>query len=206
MKLHAAAVLTIMVLAARTGHAQRVSPGFNAGLPVNPLVAGADGLAATTARFTLGPTLRVDLSRGFGFDADLLYKRLSLGFTAIPNRISIHRVELPLMLRYVLRALPARPFMHAGISFNYVVASGGEEVCTAEGPGFNCIGGERVAQLRHRHTRGPVLGAGLNFRRAGLRFVPEVRVTRWVDRNFGTRDSPIHSNLTQLELLLGVGF
>lgn len=206
MKLHAAALLICMLLAAREGLAQRISPGFGAGAPLNPLVVAADSKVAMTVRYTFGPTLRVDLPRGFGLDVDLLYKRLAFGLMAVPNRISVHRVELPLMLRYVFRGLPARPFMHAGISFNHIVAVGGEDVCREGGPSLYCIGGETVVQLRHRHTHGPVLGAGLNFRRARLRLAPEVRITRWVDRNFGTRDSPIRSNLTQIELLLSVGF
>ncbi len=206
MKPYAAAVLTFVVLTARTGHSQRISPGFSAGVPVGPLVAAADGHVATTSRYTLGPTLRVDLTRGFGFDVDILYKRLSLGLVTVHNRISVHRLEMPLMLRYVFRGLPARPFMHAGISFNHVVAVGGEDACTDGSPGLYCLGGETVAQLRHRHTHGPVFGAGLLFRRAELRLIPELRITRWVDRNFGTRDSPVRSNLTQVELLLSVGF
>ena len=35
---------------------------------------------------------------------------------------------------------------------------------------------------------------------------PEVRLTKWTDRNFGVRGSAVRSNLNQIELLLGVIF
>ncbi len=206
MKLHVAAALTIMELAARTGHAQGVSPGFSGGVPVNHLAAAAEGRVATIAHYTFGPALQVGLPHGLGVDVEFLYKRFDLGLVSVSNRIAVHRVELPLMLRYAFPGLPVRPFVHAGISFNRVIAVGGENACPEGGAGFYCIGSETVAQLRHRHTHGPVLGAGLVFRRARVDLVPEVRLTRWVDRNFGTRDSPTQSNLTQIELLLSVAF
>jgi hypothetical protein len=49
-----------------------------------------------------------------------------------------------------------------------------------------------------------VAGAGLRFRAGGVRIAPEVRLTRWVDRNFGVRDSAVRSNLTSITILLGI--
>jgi hypothetical protein len=51
------------------------------------------------------------------------------------------------------------------------------------------IGGVNVAELRHRHTRGVVIGAGLERRFGAFRLTPEVRFTRWADRNFGVHDA-----------------
>jgi hypothetical protein len=48
--------------------------------------------------------------------------------------------------------------------------------------------------------------ASVETRRGPLRIAPEIRVTRWGDRNFGVSDAPLHSNLTQAELLIGFRF
>jgi len=68
------------------------------------------------------------------------------------------------------------------------------------------IEGMNVAELRHRHTRGVVIGAGLERRFGAFRLTPEVRFTRWADRNFDVRDAPLRSNLTQPEFLIGFEF
>jgi len=177
-------------------------------VPLNHFATAADGLVSTTGPFTFGPALRVGLPRGLGLDVEFLYKRLDFGFASDPARIVVHRVELPLLARYVLPGLPVHPFAHVGMSFNRVIAAGYPNVCagTTADKGFYCIGGNPVAQLRHRQTHGPVLGAGLDFRIGVLRLIPELRLTRWVDRNFETRDSSLRSNLTQVELLLGLEF
>ncbi len=62
-----------------------------------------------------------------------------------------------------------------------------------------------VASGRHRspanrrglfvfHTWGVVTGAGLKRRFGPLRLTPEVRFTRWADRNFGVHHAPLRSN------------
>ncbi len=168
----------------------------------------ADDRAAATGRFTLGPSVRLNLPRRFALDAELLYQRLEFGFSADPARAAVHRLELPLMLRYTIAGLPHRPFVHTGFSFNRVVAMGGASVCakTALGEEIYCIGNATAAELRHRQTHGPLLGIGLEFRLSRVVLSPELRVTRWVDRNFGTQDSPLRSNLTGIDLLCGFRF
>jgi hypothetical protein len=203
-------VLLLAFLGARppSDQAQTVSFGLSAGMPVSSSVRAADGQVTTTGRYTFGPALRVGLPRGFGVDVDLLYKRFSFGSVSDPARASAHRLELPLLLHYRFPARTLRPWIHAGMSFNRVLAVNGANVCTAgiSAEEFYCMGGKPVAVLRHRHTHGPVVGAGLDFGWGRVRLSPELRLTRWVDRNFGTRDSSLSSNLTQIELLVGFGF
>jgi hypothetical protein len=67
-------------------------------------------------------------------------------------------------------------------------------------------GGANVAELRHRGTKGAVLGGGVEWKFGPIRLAPELRLTHWGDRNFGVRDSSIRSNLTQVEALVGVMF
>ncbi len=189
-------------------YAQTASFGLGAGVPLNNLLSASDDLSGSTLRFTFGPALWVGLPRGFGIDVELLYKRMDFGFASDPNRATVRRLELPLLLRYSFSRLPVHPWVHAGMSFNRVIAIDGANVCArpASGEELYCIEDKAAAQLRHSHTHGPVAGAGVRFAWGPVRMAPELRITRWVDRNFGTRDSPLRSALTQIELLLGVQF
>ncbi len=152
--------------------------------------------------------MQVRLPRAFAVDVEVLYKRFDLGLSADPTRIVVHRLELPLLVRYTFRSSPLQPFIHVGISFNRAIPATNGSACpgTVLNKEFYCIGGDTVAQLRHSHTHGPVLGAGVEFGPKAVRLTPEFRITQWVDRNFGTKDSSLRSNLTQVELLLGFRF
>ena len=88
---------------------------------------------------------------------------------------------------------------------NRVFDTGAAVVCGrgAFGEQFYCVNGSPLAELRHRGTFGPIIGGGLRFRFKRMRLETEVRLTRWVDRNFGVRDSAVQSNLTQFEILAG---
>jgi hypothetical protein len=74
------------------------------------------------------------------------------------------------------------------------------------GEQFYCVNGSQVAELRHGGTLGPLLGGGFRFRLSRLWLEPEVRLTHWMDRNIGVRDSAVRSNLNQIGVLVGVIF
>ena len=209
MRLRVALLSIAMVLCPVMGKAQRVYFGVKLGVPITSMATATDAMASSTVRFTVGPALSVNLPHHFAVDAALLYKQFDSGFGSDPARITVHRLELPLMLRYSFRGRHVRPFIHGGVSFNRVIAVSGSTACDGNaggGQGFYCIGGKTAGQMRHEHTYGPVLGAGVDFGWRALRLAPEIRVTRWVDRNFGTADSSMRSNLSQVELLLEVRF
>ncbi len=200
--------LMALLLAAGPARAQAFSVGLSAGVPLNSFISADGDRSAGTGRFTVGPAIRIRLPRRFAIDAELLYQRLEFGFASDPSLATVHRLEFPLMLQYGLPRLPARPFLHAGMSFNHVVAVSGASVCS-QGPfgeEVYCIGDSRAAELRHRHTHGPLLGIGFEYRWRRVALSPELRVTRWIDRNFGTRDSPLRSSLTAVDLLCGIRF
>jgi hypothetical protein len=201
-----APVLAALLIAASTAQAKSISFGLNIGIPLNNLAAAEGGMVATTGRYTFGPAMQVDLPRGFSFDASLLYKQLGFGLASSPTRLTAHRLELPLLLRYDHHNnAPLHAFVHAGVSVNKVISIGGSSECedTIAGKGIYCIEGKSAVQLRHKNTYGFVLGVGVDFRAGALRLAPELRITRWGDRNFGTQGSSLRSNLTQIELLLG---
>ena len=98
--------------------------------------------------------------------------------------------------------------MRTGISFNRVFDISGATAC-ARGPfgeQFYCLKGSLFAQRPHCGTSGFVLEGGLRLRLIKLWLVPEVRLMHWIDRNFGVRDSAVHSHLNQIGFLAGVTF
>jgi hypothetical protein len=99
------------------------------------------------------------------------------------------RWDLPVTLRYRIGGSTGRLFARAGVSFNHVFRMD-----------------DPRAELRHRGTYGPVIGGGLRLRCKLFWLEPEVRLTRWVDRNIGVRDSLLRSNLTQVDILAGLIF
>jgi len=187
----------LVFLAAGTASAQVFSFGLKAGISLNSLLKSASPrFHVTTHHYTLGPTLELKLPYRLAFEADLLYKRLeyryartgSITQTSLAD-VKIDRWELPVLFKYTFVGR-GRPFVDLGGSFNRVVH----------------IDGVNVAELRHRHTRGLVLGAGADRRIGIVRIAPEIRFTHWADRNFGVHDAPLRSNLTQAEILVGFTF
>jgi len=212
------AVCTSVLLAARLTTAQEFSLGIKVGLPVSTLVSTSPGEDATTLRYTIGPTVELGLSRRLAFDTDLLYKRFALNFSipssaaavSVPalSRATGNRWELPLILKYRVAKWPPRVFVELGVSFNRIAGIHGIGVCarTSSGQEFYCVGNQTLFELRHRSTKGALIGGGLETRLGPLRFNPEFRLTHWADRNFGVRDAPLRSNLTQAEFLAGFTF
>jgi hypothetical protein len=139
--------------------------------------------------------------------ADFLAQKVTLLWPGAP-RLSVRRWELPLSVRYVFPIVPARPFVRAGVSMNRVFGVANAARCGSGsfGEEFYCNGNGPRAELRHRSTYGPLVGAGIEFRIKRLRLEPEVRLTRWADRNFGVRDSAVRSPLTEVGFVAGMRF
>jgi hypothetical protein len=188
--------------------AQTVSLGLRAGVPVTPPLTVDGRQQASASRFTIGRLIEVHLWRGAGFGADFLLRRADLAISAAGSqRAEVWQWEAPITFIYRFRAV-ARPFVRTGLSLNRVFDISGATEC-ARGPfgeQFYCLEGSSLAELRHRGTSGFVVGGGFRFKFKKLWFEPELRLTRWVDRNFGVRDSAVRSNLNQIGLLAGVFF
>jgi hypothetical protein len=192
-------VFALVLLAAGASSAAVFSFGLKTGIPVNSLLTTASPrFQVRTHRYTLGPTFELNLPHGVAFEADLLYKRLEYSYSPPDSSIiqtnsatvNASRWELPVLLKYKIGGQHFQPFLDLGGSFNRVVH----------------IEGMNIAELRHRHTKGIAIGAGVERRLGLLRIAPEVRFTHWADRNFGVRDAPLRSNLTQAEFLIGFEF
>ena len=188
--------------------AQGISLGLRAGVPITPVLAADGPQQASEPRFTIGPLIEVHLWRGAALGADFLLRRSDLAFSPAGSRSAeVWRWEAPITLIYRVRA-PTRPFVRAGVSFNRVFDISGATEC-GRGPfgeQFYCLEGSILAELRHRGTPGFVVGGGLRFKFMKFWLEPEVRLTHWIDRNFGVRDSTVRSNLNQIGFLVGAIF
>jgi opacity protein-like surface antigen len=194
----------LFLLAATTAWAQRLHFGVRAGVPVTALLsAAAPGYQAATHRYTLGPTLEARLPHRLAVEVDLLYKSLEYGFagpfsggstvsSSGGETARASRFELPLLIKCHFTRRRLAPFLGGGVCFNWVRGVRDS--------------GRQLAELRHRSTMGFTLGAGVERRMRVLRVSPEIRFTHWVDRNFGVRDAPLRSNLTQAEFLISLTF
>jgi hypothetical protein len=193
-------VVIVLVLSARLW--AQASLGLRTGFVVNPIITAEAG-----QRFTLGPYLETHLWRGAAMDVDVLLRRPAFEVTPAHSRVTIWQVEAPVTFIYRFgRRL--KPFLRTGVAFNRVFAVEGSAPC-ARGPfgeQFYCVDGSPVAELRHRSTSGFVVGGGVRWKFGKVRVHPEIRVTHWIDRNFGVRDSAIRSNLNQAALLFGFTF
>jgi hypothetical protein len=187
--------------------AQGVSLGLRAGIPITPALTADSPQQASSWRITIGPAIELHLWRGVSLGADFLLQHTDL--TTSPDRRSadVWRWETPLTLIYRFPA-PARPFVRTGVSFNRVFQVSGAIEC-ARGPfgeQFYCLGDSFLAELRHRGTSGLVVGSGVRLKWKSLWLEPELRLTHWLDRNIGVRDSAVRSNLNQIAVLAGVIF
>jgi hypothetical protein len=186
--------------------AQPFSLGVRAGIPITRMFTAEGPQQAAGPRWMMGALVEVHLWRGAGFGADFLVQRADLSVSpAGSRRARVWRWETPITLIYRIRT-PTGPFVRTGVSINRVFAISGVTEC-ARGPfgeQFYCLEGRPLVELRHRGTSGFIVGTGLRFKFKKFWFEPEVRLTRWIDRNFGVQDSAVRSNLDQIAILAGV--
>jgi hypothetical protein len=186
--------------------AQTVSVGMRAGPAITHSFSADRIQELSLPEYTIGPAIEMHLWRGSAIGADFLLQGAQL--PSSPARITVRRWELPVTIAYHLHRSPISPFVRAGLSLNRVFDTGRAVEC-ARGPfgeQFYCVNGVSLAELRHRTTYGPVMGLGGRFPFKKVRLDAEIRLTRWIDRNFGVRDSRVRSNLTQIEVLGGATF
>ena len=160
-------------------------------------------------RLLVGPTARLQLDSGAGFEAGALRKAIGyryafglrgLGFKESETKAAAW--EFPLLFHYGHARARLTPFVNAGISLRRIAGARqtGRE-CT-QLPTVQCtlFARTEVRELRSPTTTGLVIGGGMEVRLAWLRLSPEVRFTRWLSRPF---TDPIASG-NQVELLVRI--
>lgn len=167
--------------------AQPISFGFRAGTPLNDAFVDAGGnvtLSHSTQRFILGPSVELHLPFHLGIEADALYRRYNIGGT-------VNHWEFPILAKYRFGIAPVlHPFVDAGPSFNYVSDPG------------------HLLDRPHASTTGFAMGGGIEIKLLLVRIAPEIRYTRWTDKNINLSvlNSGLSSNQNQADFLIGITF
>ena len=162
--------------------AQHLGFGIKAGAPFTDVVAGSTiGTIAESGRFVVGPMAEIRLPF-IGFEADALYHggSYTLSQSNVPQ---IHggagSWQFPIVGKLRLPATPIlKPYGEAGVAFRKFTDS---------------------SQLDANSRKGFVIGAGLDIHAIVLHITPELRYTRW-----GNRNTPLlQANDNQFEFLVG---
>ena len=187
-------------LFAQTDKAFSISAGVKIGAPVNDSSDRTSVFTTyTQSRWTGGPTVELHLPYHFSIEFDALYRTfrtnsdsaILLGQNVNPYAISSFGTtsvwDLPLMLKYRFHAGPVRPFVNAGFMWSHQSTDGSSRyICT--GAQGSCLPADspfpdlRGGQFSYSSVqRGPVVGAGLDFKTHYVTISPEVRFNHFTD-------------------------
>ena len=182
-----------------------------------------------SARLGYGITLQAGLTDHFAIAGGIYYRKIGYQFTtSINTTINIveggtvvptttttsthddtraHLFDIPFVLRYYgkSRHTPGpRWFVEAGGSWRDATSFRTSEDST-DASGVQTCCTSIPTQPAHRNARGFVAGAGLQFIDPfGIRVVPEVRYTRWVNEIFS--EFTTHTQRNQLEANITLSF
>jgi hypothetical protein len=162
---------------------------------------------AATGNYVVGPTLGFRMPLGFSLTGDALFTRLTLsaastGATAGSIRAQANSWEFPVMLRWTAGDQGVAPFVGAGVSVRHLgdFADVGRFIV-----GNNNNAGNSV--FPDQNTVGFVIGGGLRFKAGALRIEPEIRYTRWNQRDAAQAFRNFFEvNRNQAQILLGLTF
>jgi len=177
-------------------------------------------------RYTVGPTLEVNLPFRLGLEFGMLYKRqhftgLAVSSTrgpmfpidvSVTHKTTANSWEFPILLKYSLSNRRTDPFVEWGASLQYL--SNVRQVRTTArfpGPTLEITTTDKPAELQRTFNTGFVMGTGVEFRVPPVRISPEFRSTIWGFRNFRSfsfayPNGLLDSSQTQIEVLLGISF
>lgn len=192
--------------------AQSVAAGFKAGF------ASAEYghvLFDESKRYTVGPTIEVSLPLHLAVELDTLYR--PLGFYSETGRVGYHfrlreRIrawELPVLVKYRWGIGHVVPFGSIGYAPRIVTGTFESTSIVPPQPELGRPGSTTTSQGGvSRVLHGLVIGGGVDFNAAHVRFTPEVRYVRWNRRYLDRSDGAVHdySNTDQIEVLFGFSF
>jgi hypothetical protein len=189
--------LAALNLLAQSDPPLSVSAGFKIGSPLNDPSARSSAFSTyVQSRWTGGPTVELHLPYRFSVEFNALYRNYransSFPFQLGPNvnvytSTSVQKTnawDFPLLLKYRLQVGSIRPFVSAGHFWThesteasaFYFCSGPQGSCRpADYPAPVPLGG----QYRSSATqRGPVGGAGIEFKTRHVMISPELRFSR----------------------------
>jgi len=149
-------------------------------------------LTPSSGRYTLGPTVELNLPHRVSIEADILFRPIrfdaqTLGVTT--DRITGYEWRFPLLAKYRLKGGRVRPYL-------------------AGGPAWQAVTGVKSGSgLAVKSATGGVAAGGLEVKVATVRLSGELRYTRWGAASVRSVLTGLaHSNLNQVDLLVGLTF
>jgi len=189
--------LIALNLLAQSAPSLSVSAGFKIGSPVNdPSGRSSTFSTYVQSRWTGGPTVELHLPWRFSVELNALHRSYrsnsSFPFRLAPDvnaytTANVHNTnawDFPLLLKYRFQAGSIRPFVSAGHFWTresseasvFYFCSGPQGSCRpADYPLPDLIGGQYHSTATQR---GPVGGAGIEFKTRHVMISPEVRFSR----------------------------
>ncbi len=206
-----------MLLAAGAGFpAGLLDFGVKGGVPVtdafNTARSGNLSYITNTKRYTVGPTVDLNLPFGLGVEFDALYRRLGYESTANLITVVTHAAttgnawDFPLLLKLRLGAGPIKPYLAAGPTFRGLTSLKQVQTFFFVPTGQVTTQTSRPAELDNRFTTGFTAAGGLQLGAAVVRISPEIRYTRWGWNSFRNPAGLLKSNPDQVDFLLGLTF
>ncbi len=193
--------------------AQHVSIGVKLGtVPGDVYTSRLGGHIDESKRYTVGPSLDVELWKGLGVEFDALYRRI--GFDASRDYVEAYYArqrgnswEFPLLAKYRLPVSEVvRPFVGAGFAWRKTTGSGYTQQMVWAHPGDDLS--RRPYEADYPTTHGAVVGGGVEFNAKHLRIAPEFRYTHWTkpfhDVHYGSVIE--YSEQNQVQILLGISW
>lgn len=205
----------VVVSAAAWG--QGIHPGIKAGVPLTAYfdtarVASPQGsteYSAATRRYTVGVSLEWQVSGSVGFELSVMYKRMGyVGIFESPSeRVAYdskgNSWEFPLLVKYRFGGR-VRPYVAGGATVRTIgpIRALGERVV---GDTRMAIDTTELSELRKRFYPGLAVAAGIELGHGRLRWLPELRYTRWT-ANLAVASGTLRFTPNQAEFLLGLRF
>lgn len=200
----ATAVACLLLAAASSAFAQRVSAGIKAGVPLTGLlradshdVRSYGEFPTQTKRYTFGPVVDIRLPLGFGAEFGAMYKRFdqqalavtTIGYvnpdeeTGYPIQQTAglsavgHSWEFPLAVQYRFFKSTIQPYVEGGVSWNRlsnVYSLRQSPYPTQPQLPFT------IVPLRDSFTRhGPLFGVGMDIKLHRIHLTPGLRYTQY---------------------------
>ena len=209
-------VLVLLLLGSAPAWPQLFSFGVKGGVPftdfLNSTTNGRTFYDPTTNRYLIGPTAELHLPFGLGIEVDALYRHFD--YTGTSTSVDVftnlsttaNSWEFPILLKYRFPMPLVRPFVDGGLAFNSLTGLK-QTITTTVIPGrTSTVSNTNPAELQNNNTMGVVLGAGVDIHAIFLHVSPEVRYTRWTNRQFLSANGLLQSNLNQAEFMVGITF
>ncbi len=189
----------LFAISAAVAAAQSLSVGVIGGAPFSDVVKAASvnnyQVVTTSDKFTIGPSLRVNLPASFRIEADALYRPYGfdyVGSKGTAQSVSGQQWTFPVLLQYKFSAPVIHPFVEGGLAFDHLSGiSTAAKSFIANGAGA----------LLHQSDASLVLGGGVDVKVPFVTVSGELRYSRATVSQFANI-----SNLNQAEVIFGVHF